>query len=98
MLPSWSAATRPSVFLYGQLRFAQTLPVMIAMAVLLMLGSVTLTLVAFFIQVAASDRSPGDLARCRAGWVAVTACSRRLTPERSPDRVAGVLVRRRGLA
>ncbi|MGZ6298940.1 MAG: ABC transporter permease, partial [Candidatus Limnocylindria bacterium] len=38
------------VFLYGQLRFAQTLPVMIAMAVLLMLGTVTLTLVAFFIR------------------------------------------------
>jgi spermidine/putrescine transport system permease protein len=38
------------VFLYGQLRFAQTLPVMIAMAVLLMLGTVTLTLMAFFIR------------------------------------------------
>jgi spermidine/putrescine transport system permease protein len=38
------------VFLYGQLRFAQTLPVMIAMAVLLMLGTVTLTLVAFLIR------------------------------------------------
>jgi len=38
------------VFLYGQLRFAQTLPTMIAMAVLLMLGTVTLTLVAFFIR------------------------------------------------
>ncbi|MEO8251525.1 MAG: ABC transporter permease [Chloroflexota bacterium] len=38
------------VFLYGQLRFAQTLPVMIAMAVLLMLGTVTLTLVAFAIR------------------------------------------------
>jgi spermidine/putrescine transport system permease protein len=35
------------VFLYGQLRFAQTLPVMIAMAVLLMVGTVTLTLIAF---------------------------------------------------
>jgi spermidine/putrescine transport system permease protein len=34
------------VFLYGQLRFAQRLPVLIAMAVLLMLGTVTLTLVA----------------------------------------------------
>ena len=35
------------VFLYGQLRFAQRLPVLIAMAVLLMLGTVTLTLIAF---------------------------------------------------
>ena len=34
------------VFLYGQLRFAQRLPVLIAMAVLLMIGTVTLTLVA----------------------------------------------------
>lgn len=34
------------VFLYGQLRFAQQLPVLIAMAVLLMIGSVVLTLVA----------------------------------------------------
>jgi len=38
------------VFLYGQLRFAQTLPVMIAMAVLLMVGTVALTLVAFAIR------------------------------------------------
>jgi spermidine/putrescine transport system permease protein len=38
------------VFLYGQLRFAQTLPVMIAMAVLLMLGTVTLTLIAYLIR------------------------------------------------
>ena len=38
------------VFLYGQLRFAQTLPVMIAMAVLLMLGTVALTLVAFLVR------------------------------------------------
>jgi spermidine/putrescine transport system permease protein len=38
------------VFLYGQLRFAQTLPVMIAMAVLLMLGTVALTLVAFMVR------------------------------------------------
>ena len=38
------------VYLYGQLRFAQTLPVMIAMAVLLMLGTVTLTLLAFLIR------------------------------------------------
>jgi spermidine/putrescine transport system permease protein len=35
------------VFLYGQLRFAQRLPVLIAMAVMLMLGTVTLTLLAF---------------------------------------------------
>jgi spermidine/putrescine transport system permease protein len=34
------------VFLYGQLRFAQRLPVLIAMAVLLMVGTVALTLVA----------------------------------------------------
>jgi spermidine/putrescine transport system permease protein len=34
------------VFLYGQLRFAQRLPVLIAMAVLLMIGTVTLTLIA----------------------------------------------------
>ena len=34
------------VFLYGQLRFAQRLPVLIAMAVLLMLGTIALTLVA----------------------------------------------------
>jgi spermidine/putrescine transport system permease protein len=35
------------VFLYGQLRFAQRLPVLIAMAVILMIGTVTLTLIAF---------------------------------------------------
>lgn len=35
------------VFLYGQLRFAQRLPVLIAMAVLLMLGTLLLTLIAF---------------------------------------------------
>jgi spermidine/putrescine transport system permease protein len=35
------------VFLYGQLRFAQRLPVLIAMAVMLMVGTVTLTLIAF---------------------------------------------------
>ncbi|HET7521269.1 MAG TPA: ABC transporter permease [Candidatus Limnocylindria bacterium] len=35
------------VFLYGQLRFAQRLPVLIAMAVLLMVGTLTLTLIAF---------------------------------------------------
>lgn len=34
------------VFLYGRLRFAQQLPVLIAMAVLLMIGTVTLTLIA----------------------------------------------------
>ena len=41
------------VFLYGQLRFAQRLPVLIAMAVLLMIGTVTLTLVALRLR----DRS-----------------------------------------
>ena len=35
------------VFLYGQLRFAQRLPVLIAMAVMLMIVTVALTLVAF---------------------------------------------------
>jgi spermidine/putrescine transport system permease protein len=34
------------VFLYGQLRFAQRLPVLIAMAVLLLIGTLTLTLIA----------------------------------------------------
>lgn len=34
------------VFLYGQLRFAQRLPLLIAMAVLLMIGTVALTLIA----------------------------------------------------
>jgi spermidine/putrescine transport system permease protein len=34
------------VFLYGQLRFAQRLPVLVAMAVLLMIGSVALSLLA----------------------------------------------------
>ena len=34
------------VFLYGQLRFANTLPILIAMAVLLMIGTLTLILVA----------------------------------------------------
>jgi spermidine/putrescine transport system permease protein len=38
------------VFLYGQLRFAQRLPVLIAMAVLLMLGTVALTLAALRIR------------------------------------------------
>ena len=35
------------VFLYGQLRFAQRLPILIAMAVMLMVGTITLTLIAF---------------------------------------------------
>lgn len=35
------------VFLYGQLRFGQRLPILIAMAVLLMIGTITLTLIAF---------------------------------------------------
>ena len=35
------------VFLYGQLRFAQRLPVLIAMAVMLMAGTIALTLIAF---------------------------------------------------
>lgn len=39
-------ATFP-VFLYGQLRFAQSLPVLISMAVILMAGTITLTLIAF---------------------------------------------------
>lgn len=34
------------VFLYGQLRFAQRIPVLIAMAMLLMIGTITLTLIA----------------------------------------------------
>ena len=34
------------VFLYGQLRFAQRIPVLIAMAMLLMVGTITLTLIA----------------------------------------------------
>ena len=38
------------VFLYGQLRFAQRLPVLIAMAVLLMAGTVALTLLALRIS------------------------------------------------
>jgi spermidine/putrescine transport system permease protein len=38
------------VFLYGQLRFAQQLPVLIAMAVLLMIGTVVLTLVAVWLR------------------------------------------------
>jgi len=35
------------VFLYSQLRFAQRLPVLIAMAVMLMAGTITLTVIAF---------------------------------------------------
>jgi spermidine/putrescine transport system permease protein len=35
------------IFLYGQLRFAQRVPVLIAMAVMLMIGTVMLTLIAF---------------------------------------------------
>ncbi len=42
------------VFLYGQLRFAQRLPVLIAMAVLLMLGTVLLSLLA--LRLRARDR------------------------------------------
>ena len=38
------------VFLYGQLRFAQRLPVLVAMAVLLMIGTVALSLVALRLQ------------------------------------------------
>ena len=38
------------VFLYGQLRFAQRLPVLIAGAVLLMLGTVALTLIVTRLQ------------------------------------------------
>jgi spermidine/putrescine transport system permease protein len=34
------------VFLYGQLRFAQRLPVLIATAVVLMIGTIILTLIA----------------------------------------------------
>lgn len=40
------AATRPSRFLYGQLRFAQRIPVVIAIAELLIVGTVLLTIVA----------------------------------------------------
>jgi spermidine/putrescine transport system permease protein len=42
-------ATFP-VFLYGQLRFAQQVPVLVAMAVLLMVGTLTLTIAATRIQ------------------------------------------------
>jgi len=47
------------VFLYGQLRFAQRLPVLIAMAVLLMVGTVALTLIAMRLRQARwAERSP----------------------------------------
>lgn len=42
------------VFLYGQLRFAQRLPVLVAMAVLLMIGTVALSLLA--LRLRARDR------------------------------------------
>jgi spermidine/putrescine transport system permease protein len=45
------------VFLYGQLRFAQRLPVLIAMAVLLMIGTVALTLVALRLRGGSDDRT-----------------------------------------
>jgi spermidine/putrescine transport system permease protein len=38
------------VFLYGQLRFAQRLPILLAMAVLLMVGTVALTLIALHLR------------------------------------------------
>jgi spermidine/putrescine transport system permease protein len=42
------AGTRPTfpVYLYGQLRFASRLPIMIALAVLMMIGTLTLVLIA----------------------------------------------------
>ena len=43
------------VFLYGQLRFAQRLPVLIAGAVLLMLGTVALTLLITRLQARRAD-------------------------------------------
>ena len=48
-IPLFLAGGDPTfpIFLYGQLRFAQRLPVLIAMAVLMMIGTVTLTLLAF---------------------------------------------------
>ena len=45
------------VFLYGQLRFAQRLPVLIAMAVLLMAGTIALTLLALRLGGRTDDRS-----------------------------------------
>ncbi len=44
-LPHRSLGELLPVFLYGQLRFAQRLPVLIAGAVLLMLGTIALTLI-----------------------------------------------------
>jgi len=46
------------VFLYGQLRFAQRLPVLIAMAVLLMIGTVALTLLALRLRGTDERRQP----------------------------------------
>ncbi len=43
------------VFLYGQLRFAQRLPMLIAMAVLLMVGTVLLTMVALRLRGRSGD-------------------------------------------
>jgi len=42
------AGTQPTfpVYLYGQLRFANRLPIMIALAVLMMIGTLTLVLIA----------------------------------------------------
>jgi spermidine/putrescine transport system permease protein len=42
------AGTQPTfpVYLYGQLRFASRLPIMIALAVLMMIGTLTLVLIA----------------------------------------------------
>ena len=45
------------VFLYGQLRFAQRLPVLIAMAALLMVGTVALSLLAIRLGGRTDDRS-----------------------------------------
>ena len=45
------------VFLYGQLRFAQRLPVLIAMAVLLMVGTIALSLLALRLGGRTDDRS-----------------------------------------
>ncbi len=47
-LANFLAGSDPTfpVFLYGQLRFGQRLPVLIAMAVILMIGSIVLTLIA----------------------------------------------------
>jgi len=47
-LANFLAGSDPTfpVYLYGQLRFGQQLPVLIAMAVILMIGSIVLTLIA----------------------------------------------------